>query len=331
MDNVLTKFITPEKLPLVIEPADKKISFNEFLNLLHTNQCNFKEQLLAHGGILFRNFPIHNADDFRAAIKNLALGNFLNYIGGDSPRNKIIEGVYTSTEAPPSIKIPLHNELSYVKNYPSHICFFCEIAPTANGETIIADSRKIFHAIDKNVRDRFMNKGLRYVSCYPYKSALMNFINKSHKSWINVFETEDKSEVERKCKENEIMFKWNRDDWIQISQIRPAVIAHPQTQQQVWFNQAHHYDFNPKFLGWKNYIGAKILYFRKHTLLHEIFFADNSKIARDDLYHILDVLDAQSIYFPWQKGDLLVLDNVLAMHGRAPFSSKRRVLTAMTG
>jgi alpha-ketoglutarate-dependent taurine dioxygenase len=261
----------------------------------------------------------------------LQIGNFINYIGGDSPRNKIIDGVYTSTEAPPSIKLPLHNELSYVKNYPRHICFYCEIAPVANGETIIADSRKIFHAIDKEIKNHFIEKELLYVSCYPYKSPLMNFINKSHKSWINVFETDDKSEVERKCKENEIFFKWNKDNWLQISQIRPSVIVHPETHEDVWFNQAHHFDFNPKLLGWKNYLGAKILYCRKHMLLHAISFADKSKVSRKDLYHILDVLDKHSVYFPWQKGDMLILDNILAMHGRATFKGKRRVLTAMTG
>ena len=331
MSDVVTKFITSEKLPLVIEPVDQKMTFNEFKLLLHRNNAFIKKSLLKYGGILFRNFPISNEHDFAAAIKSLQIGNFLNYIGGDSPRNKITEGVYTSTEAPPSIKLPLHHELSYVKNFPTHICFYCDIAPIANGETIIADGRKIYEAIDKEVRDRFIEKGLRYVSCYPYKSTMMNLINKSHKSWMNVFETQDRDEVERKCKENDIQFKWNQNDWLQISQIRPSVIEHPETKEKVWFNQAHHYDFNPKFLGWKNYLGAKMLYFRKHTLLHEIFFADNTKIPRKDLYHILDVLDAQSIYFPWQKGDLLVLDNVLAMHGRATFQCKRRILTAMTG
>ena len=331
MSDITTKFITKEKLPLVIEPVNAKITFPEFLDLLQKNNEFFKKSLLQYGGILFRNFPIHNEHDFGAAIKGLQTGNFINYIGGDSPRNKIIDGIYTSTEAPPSIKLPLHNELSYVKNYPKHIYFYCDIPPVANGETIVADARKIFQAIDKDVKARFIEKGLRYVSCYPYKSAFMNFVNKSHKSWINVFETEDKKEVERKCYENEIAYKWNQNDWLQISQVCPSVIAHPQTQEEVWFNQAHHFDFNPKFLGWKNYLGAKLLYCRKHTLLHDVSFADNTKIPRKDFYHILDVLDEHSIYFPWAKGDMLVLDNILAMHGRATFTGKRRVLTAMTG
>ncbi|MBY0529586.1 MAG: TauD/TfdA family dioxygenase [Rhabdochlamydiaceae bacterium] len=330
MDNVTCTFLHPSQLPLVIEPKDAALSFSELLLFLQQKRDFFKESLLKYGGILLRNFPIGNENDFSSAIQALGLGEFVQYIGGDSPRKKITAGVYTSTEAPPSFKIALHNELSYVKNYPRHIYFYCDVAPKQGGETMIADARKIYQAIDPEVKKRFNEKELLYISCYPYKSKLMSLVNKSHKSWVNVFETEDKAEVEKKCIENEILYRWNKNDWIQISQVRPAVIAHPQTREPVWFNQAHHFDFNPKFLGWKNYMGTKILYCRKHMLLHSIRFADDSKIARRDLYHILDVLEDHSIYFPWQKGDMLILDNVLAMHGRAAFSGKRRVLTAMT-
>lgn len=331
MDNFVTHFINSKQLPLVVEPADKKISLKRTLDLLDKKNDFFKHNLLKYGGLLLRNFPIGNERDFAEVIKHLKTGDFINYIGGDSPRKKITEGVYTSTEAPPSIKLPLHNELSYVKTYPSHIYFYCDIAPEANGETTIGDARKIYQAIDLKVRNRFSEKGLRYVSCYPFKNDFMHRINKSHKSWVHVFETEEKSEVERKCKENEIQFKWHPKDWLQISQVRPSVIFHPLTQERVWFNQAHHFDFNPKFLGWWRYLGAKLLYCRKHTLLHDVYYGDNTKIPREDMYHILDVLEQNTVYFPWQKGDVLVLDNVLAMHGRAAFSGKRRILAAMTG
>ncbi len=331
MTNFITKFITPEELPLVIEPDNKNIQLNEFHNLLRSKNDYFKKQLLKHGALLFRNFPVQNEHDFTSVIKHLNTGEFLNYIGGDSPRNKITEEVYTSTEAPPSMKLPLHNELSYVKNYPQHIFFYCHIAPEDHGQTIISDARTIYRAINDQVKQRFEEKGLRYISCYPLNSPIMNAINKHHKSWVNVFETHDKQEVERKCEENEIFYQWNHNDWLQISQVRPAAIEHPETHEKVWFNQAHHFDFNPKFLGWWRYIGTKLLYCRKHTLLHDVSFADHTSISRKDLYHIYDVLDQHTVYFPWKKGDVLVLDNVLCMHGRAPFTGKRRILTAMTG
>lgn len=332
MEGFKKSFINKEQLPLVLQTS-QACSKADFFQLLESQKNTVKEKLSKYGGVLFRSSPLESPEDFANAIRQLGLGKFVDYIGGDSPRNKLNDAVYTSTEAPPSIKIPLHNELSFVKHYPKNICFFCQIPPKAKGETIIADARKVYDAIDQNVKQRFVDKGLRYVSCYFYKSKVMDLLNKlqpSHKSWIQVFETHSKTEVEKKCQENEFEFKWTKNDWLQISQVRPAVMAHPVSGEQVWFNQAHLYDFSPKLLGLWRYLGAKAFYCYPHTKLHQIFYADHTPIQRSDLYHVMDVLDAQTIAFPWQKGDILILDNVLAMHGRAVFEGKRRILTAMT-
>jgi alpha-ketoglutarate-dependent taurine dioxygenase len=159
----------------------------------------------------------------------------------------------------------------------------------------------------------------------------MDVVNPSHKSWRQVFETDDPARVEELCREHDFAFEWHDDNWIRISQTRPASIAHPETGERVWFCQPHLYDFNPRLLGFWQWLGAKAFYARKHTRLHEVFHADGSPIDRADLYHLLDTLDACTVSFPWKRGDVLVLDNVLAMHGRAPFTGERRILAAMTG
>lgn len=329
MDNLLEKFVTSQKLPLVIEPKNL-MTLNELKDTIRTHKAYFKENMLKYGGILFRNFPIKNATDFASLIEAMDTGKCVDYIGGDSPRIKVTGNIYTSTEAPPSFKIPLHNELSFVKNFPSHIYFFCETPSPIGGETILGDTRKIYKELQEDVKKIFTSKSLKYVSRYYYKNDFMSKYIKSHKTWINVFETEDKNKVEQLCNENEFHFTWNKNDWLQIEQIRPAIIMHPKTKEKVWFNQVHLYDFNRKLLGWKNYLGSKLFYCRKHTKLHDVYYADNSPISRKNIYHILDVLDANTLRFRWQKGDVLALDNILTMHGRAPFSGKRRILTAMT-
>jgi len=333
MEGIKTSFLNKEHLPLVIEPSRPFSTQAEFFKFIAENQSYFKENSLKYGGILFRGFPMQHADDFAEFINYLGFGKSIDYVGGDSPRNKIKEGVYTSTEAPPSLKIPLHNELSFVKNYPKHIYFFCETPSPIGGETILADARKVYECIEPQVKEKFIANGLRYVSCYYYKSKLMEGLNKlqrSHKSWLQVFETDSKQEVERMCKEHEFEYKWTKNDWIKISQVRPSVMSHPLTGERIWFNQAHLYDFNPRLLGNWRYLGAKLFYCREHMKLHQVFFGDHTKIPKADLYHVMDVLDECTIAFPWQKGDLLLLDNVLAMHGRAAFEGKRRILTAMT-
>lgn len=333
MANYQRRFITTSELPIVWECVNGTMKKEEFWNLIKVESDQIQKDLISYGGILFRGFPMENVDDFSLAIKSLGLGESVDYIGGDSPRIKIKEGIYTSTEAPPSFKIPLHNELSFVKNYPSHIYFFCETPSSIGGATILGDARKIYKSVDAKIRDKFTQAGLKYVSRYYHRSKLIESIKslqKSHKKWIDVFETGEKAEVETKCHANEFSYCWHKNDWLEISQTRPAVIDHPITKDKIWFNQAQLYDFNPRFLGWGKYIGTKIVYCRSYTKLHDIFFSDGTKIPREELYHIHDILDQNTVSFPWKKGDMLVLDNILAMHGRAPFEGKRRVLAAMT-
>jgi alpha-ketoglutarate-dependent taurine dioxygenase len=326
-------FVKEGSFPLVIKNDINPMSHPEFLQEITKNQENIKKLLLKHGALLFRGFPVEGADQFSQVIESLSLGEFVNYIGGDSPRNKVEKKVYTSTEAPPSLLIPLHQELSFMKKHPKHIYFYCDIAPKIKGETIIADARKVFEALNLDVKQRFYMNKVTYVSHYPYQNRIIKLVNRfqrSHKSWIEVFETSDKNAVEKLCIENEFDWKWLKKDWLEIKQTRPAIINHPFTKEMVWFNQAHLYDFNPKLLGWKNFIAAKLFYLRKSTRLHEVSFADGSIIPRKDLYHILETLNQNTVAFPWKKGDVLVLDNILAMHGRAPFNGPRRILTALT-
>jgi alpha-ketoglutarate-dependent taurine dioxygenase len=332
MNATLTKFINPQKLPLVIEPA-KGFTYPEFLDYIQTNKEALEKKILTFGGILFRGFPVDGADAFNAVIDALGLGKPLNYVGGDTPRDKVQGKVYTSTEAPPSLKIPLHNEMSFIKYFPRHIYFYCDHPAQKGGETIIADARSVCKAIDTKVKERFVQAGLKYVSNFYGQSWLLDRINRiqrAHKTWMDAFETDSKEEVEKRCVENAFGYKWTKKDWLQVIYESPSVIAHPQTGERVWFNQAHLYDYNPRLLGFWNWVGTKFLYFQKDTVMHEIYYGDGLPIPRIDLYHVMDILDQETIRFPWQKGDVMVLDNVLAMHGRAPFFGKRRILVSLT-
>lgn len=331
MEEITLTSLNEQELPLVVQPSRRIRTAEQVNELIQAHKPLLKEKLLKHGCLLFRGFPLENPVDFANFIHQLDLGTFVNYVGSDNQRDQVHEGIYTATEAAPFYKIPLHNELSFVDHYPRHIYFFCEIAPQVNGETVIADARKIYKAIDPAVRERFINQGLRYSSYYFYKSQIMKWLTKnSHKSWTEVFKTESKDEVEKHCREHGFEFTWHKNDWLEISHLRPAVMKHPETDEEVWFNQAHLYDLNPKLLGKSKYLSLKLLYWRKHTNLHEVCFADHGEIPREDLYHVMDVLDENTVAFPWKRGDLMVLDNVLAMHGRSVFEGKRRILAAMT-
>jgi hypothetical protein len=37
----------------------------------------------------------------------------------------------------------------------------------------------------------------------------------------------------------------------------------------------------------------------------------------------------ETVTFPWHKGDVLLLDNMLAAHGRSPYTGPRNILVGM--
>ncbi|WP_165482667.1 TauD/TfdA family dioxygenase [Legionella gresilensis] len=311
----------------------KNLTFNELLTALPSFMPTLEELLLKRGAILFRGFPLIEPKKFVKLIKEMNLGKFANYIGGDSPRSKIMDGIYTSTEAPANIFIPLHQELSYLPTYPKHIYFFCETEPVNGGETIIGDAREIYRQLNPELVARFNEKKITYVAHYYYQSKIMDFINqiaRSHKSWSEVFETTSFIDVEKFCQKHNIQIRWLKNNWLEMKQSMPPLMQHPITQETVWFNQAHLYDFNPKLLGLWGFLATKLFYFRRLTRLHEVAFANGEKIPRKDIYHIMDTLKNCTIAIPWKKGDMMVLDNILTMHGRATFKGPRRILTSLT-
>ena len=68
--------------------------------------------ILEHGGILFRGFRVRDATDFQAAIDALG-AKPMNYTYRSTPRTHVEKAVFTATEYPSHVEIPLHCENAY--------------------------------------------------------------------------------------------------------------------------------------------------------------------------------------------------------------------------
>jgi hypothetical protein len=69
--------------------------------------------------------------------------------------------------------------------------------------------------------------------------------------------------------------------------------------------------------------------FAEEDLPRNVYFGDGTAIHAEDLDTISAAYEQEKVVFPWHTSDLLLLDNMLAAHGRNPFTGKRQVVVGM--
>lgn len=303
-----------QPLPLMLRPTIEGIDASEWAR----NQHDWIEaQLLTHGGLLFRDFDLKTVDDFERFVGAVS-GGALRYQERSSPRSQVSGNIYTSTDHPADQSIFLHNEQSYNLTFPLRIFFFCVTPAVAGGETPIADTRRIFARLDPTIRERFIHKQYQYIR---------NFGDGLGLNWRAAFQTEDRSAVEAYCHDNGILFEWKDAERLRTRQVRRAVARHPQSNELVWFNHLTFFHVSTLDAAVQTLLRST---FRDEELPNNTFYGDGTVIEPEVMEQLHAAYRAETVAFPWQKGDLLMLDNMLVAHGRGPFSGPRKVVVAMS-
>lgn len=274
------------------------------------------ETLNTVGGVLFRGFNVPTPIDFKRFAASFGLP-LASYEFGSTPRSKVFAGVYSSTEYPAHQFIPLHNEQAYTRPWPSRIWFHCIKASETGGETPIADSRLIYQRMPEAIRELFAQRELLYVRNYSGALDL---------PWQKVFNTEDRAQVERYCLDNGIEWEWKADGDLRTRQRCAAVLQHPETLEWVWFNQAHLFHVSAIEPAVRASLLAAV---GEENLPRHVYFGDGSAIPDAMLETVREVYRQTTVSFPWEAGDILMLDNRLVAHGRNPYTGDRKVIVAM--
>ena len=311
--NVISQRQGPadSELPIMISPSYPGQPLLEAFGELRADI----ESLVARvGGVLLRGFDVPSVDDFQQFAA--AFGHpLLSYEFASTPRSAVSSGIYTSTEYPAHQHIPLHNEQAYTREWPMKIWFHCVTASPEGGETPIADSRAIYRRMPAEIRERFA-PGILYVRNYGDFDM----------PWQQVFNTEDRAEVEAFCQRAGIRCEWKPGGDLRTTQLCQSIETHPVTGEHVWFNQGHLFHVSNLQPEVRESLEELL---DPEDMPRNVFFADGSPIDDDIFDEIRGVLAEETVMFPWQAGDVLMLDNMLVAHARTPFKGSRKVVVAM--
>jgi alpha-ketoglutarate-dependent taurine dioxygenase len=297
--------------PLLITPAVDNVDLPAWCA---EHQDEIDGYFDRYGAILFRGFDLHSAADFEAVAATIAGDLFADY--GDLPPESAGEKVYGSTPYPPDKMILFHNESSHLPSWPLRQFFFCVIPCADRGTTPLLDCREVYKALDPEILDQFERKGLMYVR---------NFSEGIDVSWQEFFKTDDQAEVERVCSEAGMSAEWT-ENGLRVRQLSQAVASHPRTGEKLFFNQIqlHHVScLDPETRE------AMTQLFDDEDLPRNVYFGDGTPIPDEVVQRIGDLFEELCVEFPWQKGDLIAVDNMIISHARRPFSGERKLLVAM--
>jgi|GEM_PF-1202994 len=304
--------LSPDQpLPLVLRPA---VSDFDLADWAKDNLELIQSRLDQHGAILFRGFGVDSIPEFEGLTSAICSDLYTE----NAEHERIQGNVSTPVFYPPEKKLLWHNENSFNYSWPTKLFFCCAQAAAQGGETPLVDSRRVLQAISPKVQDLFRDKGVQYLRNYGTGLGL---------GWQRVFRSDSRAEVERFCRLDSFDFEWLEGDRLRTRCTRPAVIQHPRTGEWSWFSQLPHW--HPFFLDGATRASLEEIFQQPEDMPRNCFFGDGTAIGDEIAAEIMNAYQSLEIAFPWQRGDVLLVDNILTAHARNPFVGERKLLIAM--
>lgn len=268
-----------------------------------------------HGAVVLRGLGLHDPD---------VAGSVLTALGGELMtereafvvRTSHAPGVYPSATWPANQPMCQHHELSYADPTPGLVLLACLTPAAEGGATGLADANEVLDALPADVVSRFERHGWLLTRTYSEEIGA---------PWAAAFGTEDRTAVERYCREHGIDFTWTPDGGLRTRQRRHAVVTHPTTGHRCWFNQVaflSQWTLDPDV---RDFLLEE---YGADGLPFNTWYGDGSPLTEDEVTTINNVYAAATRRELWQAGDVMVIDNVRTAHSREPYSGRREMLVA---
>lgn len=288
------------------------------------------------GAVLLRGLPIDNTAQAEEILSAFDIKFDDEYLGGASPRSRLSDHFFTSTEAPAPYVISFHTEMCYLKNRPGKIFFYCITEPQQYGETPVFDCADIFSTLPNELQHKIETLGVMYQRYFVNKKA--RFFN-VYKTWMDSFQAKTKEQAEEACRQQGLEFEWQASGGLITRNKMPGMIVDPKSGKKcisltLYNSESAPYDMfkfkrriNPLSRLWLTAF-IRSQYARKNVFLKTLW-GDGSEITAAETRLLIDTAWQQSNLFKWKQGDLLILDNIRCGHGRLNVVKPRKIAAAL--
>ena len=200
-----------------------------------------------------------------------------------------------------------------VKSPPSRIAFYCDTPAAAGGETSILVSGAVAARVAQERPDfaaRLAREGLLYRRVLSEEDDPASAQGRGWKSTYAL--TRDAAEAAMLATG---VHSWT---WLPDGSLRtetaalPAFLDDPRSGERVFHNA-----LAAIYLGWND---------ARNRGPDSVLFGSGAQLEEADVRAVAAIMDELAVNIPWQRGDLMLLDNRRAMHARRPFTPPRRVL-----
>ena len=303
--------------PLILQCQTAPVDLDTAAAWVAERRQSLLDQAAEHGVILFRGFSLANAMDFDRFIEAFGMENFpYEESLSNAVRVNRTPRVFTANEAPPTVTIFLHHEMAQTPVYPARLFFFCEKAAEGGGATPVCRSDVLWDRLAAAKPEFARNcetKGLKYSNVMPAENDAASGMGRS---WQSTLAATDRAGAEARLTKLGYSWQWLEDGSLRANTPVLPAVKKLRNGRTSFFNQ-----LIAAAKGWKDV---------RNDPSKAITFGDGTPLDRDSVTLATQLGEELSFDVPWQNGDVALVDNYVAMHGRRSFTGTRKVLASLT-
>jgi len=299
-------------------------------------------KLPQHGALVVKGLPLESASDFSALLHATGM-DLKDYVGGVTSRSLLAPKVMPASAEPAAVDMDLHNDGAYRPSPPERIILWCQVPPVSGGQALIADAREVLRRLRRDAPGHLAALERRKVRYEHFLPSMDASVGGRIGSWEEALAKgcNESSGCNSRITAEDILsqsgydFKWSPAG-LHKYVTTPPLRRHPVTGEETWMNQvsAMHctvFANHPTFpeLHIDDTDGAPCLDVGSRP--YHTTFGDGQEFPRELVHAVRKAQWESAVSFDFQPGDVLVLDNFLAMHGRLSFTPPRELFISLVG